>query len=178
MPGRFQLGRVLIVALVLTAVVAGGAIYYLQEYAYYERLEGEAIALTTTDGTRQPFPATGIEAIDAYSSPIRYRACFTSAAATPDMSGYVPYPGAEPLQGPRWFGCYDAKEIGAALETGRATAYLSQQDVSYGVDRVVAIDAEGRGWVWHQINPCGAEVFDGHPAPEGCPPVPEGIARQ
>lgn len=173
-----MLGRILIVALLLSAVVAGGAIYYLQEYAYYERLDGEQISLTTSDGDVQAFPATAVEAIDANSSPIRYRACFNSAAASPDMSTYAPYPDAEPLQGPRWFDCYDAQEIGEALEDGRAAAYLSQRDVTYGVDRIVAIDADGRGWVWHQINPCGEEVFDGHPAPEGCPPVPEGVARQ
>ncbi|PJE32073.1 hypothetical protein SAMN06297129_2133 [Pseudooceanicola antarcticus] len=173
-----MLGRILIVALLLTAVVAGGSIYYLQEYAYYETLSEERIIVTDLEGALQELPAEGIAAIDANSSPIRYRACFTTDLDTDALAAFEPYPEAEPLQGPRWFDCYDAGEIGAALEEGRATAYLSQRDVTYGIDRVLAIDSDGRGWVWHQINRCGEEVFDGHPAPEGCPPVPEGVARQ
>lgn len=173
-----MLGRVLIVGLLLTALVAGAAIYYLQEYAYYDRVEGASVSLTTTSGMETPFPAAKVEAIDADSSPIRYRACFTNAAATPNMSAFEPYPGAEPLEGPRWFRCYDADRIGAELASGAAQAYLSVKNIRYGVDRVVAIDRDGRGWVWHQINACGAEVFNGKPAPEGCPTPPEGTARQ
>ena len=29
------------------------------------------------------------------------------------------------------------------------------------------------GFVWHQMNICGEEVFDGNPPPPGCPPPPE-----
>lgn len=175
-----MMGRILIVALLITAVVAGGAIYYLQEYAYYEEVPAsgtEDVRLTTREGEVVALPHTGFEGIDADSSPIRYRACFTVDAAQ-DLSGYEPYEAAEPLVGPRWFDCYDADAIGAALEEGSARALLSVENVSYGIDRVVAIADDGRGWVWHQINRCGAEVFDGHPAPDGCPPVPEGVARQ
>jgi hypothetical protein len=46
--------------------------------------------------------------------------------------------------------------------------------VSYGIDRIVAITEDGRGYVWHQINDCGEVVFDGEPAPENCPEPPEG----
>ena len=53
------------------------------------------------------------------------------------------------------------------------TAWLGTADITYGIDRVIALDADGRGYVWHQINPCGEVVFDGKPAPEGCPPKPE-----
>ena len=50
----------------------------------------------------------------------------------------------------------------------------SQKRISYGIDRIVAIYPDGRGYAWHQINACGEVVFDGQPAPENCPPKPEG----
>jgi hypothetical protein len=65
--------------------------------------------------------------------------------------------------------------IGAALETGQALAFLSTRDVTWGVDRVVAVMPDGRAFAWNQINPCGAAVFNRDPAPDDCPPVPEGL---
>ncbi|MEM9853369.1 MAG: DUF6446 family protein, partial [Pseudomonadota bacterium] len=72
-----------------------------------------------------------------------------------------------------WFDCFDADVIGAALKDGTARAFLGQRDVIYGIDRVVAVFDDGRGYVWHQINRCGEVVFDGEPVPEDCPPPPE-----
>ena len=85
---------------------------------------------------------------------------------------YVAYPEPVPLEAPGWFDCYDAREIGAALETGEAVAFLGESNVVYGIDRVVAVFRDGRARSWHQINACGEEVFDGRPPPEGCPPPP------
>ena len=65
--------------------------------------------------------------------------------------------------------------IGGALEKGEALAFLSEPNITYGIDRVVAVMGDGRGFAWNQINACGKEVFEGRPAPEGCPPVPEGL---
>jgi hypothetical protein len=31
-------------------------------------------------------------------------------------------------------------------------AFLSQADISKGVDRVVAVFADGRAFAWHQLN--------------------------
>ena len=88
-------------------------------------------------------------------------------------AAYQPYEGAEPLEAPGWFDCFDADEIGAALEAGEAMAYLSVANITYGIDRIAAVFPDGRGYVWHQINHCGEVVFDGRPAPEGCPTPPE-----
>ena len=38
------------------------------------------------------------------------------------------------------------------------------------VDRVVAITEDGRGYVWHELNDCGAKAYDGSPTGEACPP--------
>ncbi len=52
---------------------------------------------------------------------------------------------------------------------------MGVENVQYGIDRVVAILPDGRGFVWHQINRCGEVVFRGDAAPEGCPPPPESV---
>ena len=163
-------GRVAAILIVLAAVLGGGTMYYLQVYAYYERSQGGEVALTPLEGERTAVPASDLAAIDASSSPLRYRACFSQAL---DPDDYAPYPAAEPTVGPGWFDCYDAGEATRAIETGEAAAVLGTADVTYGVDRVAALFADGRGMVWHQLNPCGEAVYAGRDAPAGCPPPPE-----
>ena len=77
---------------------------------------------------------------------------------------------AEPRNAPGWFDCFDAEAIGAELEAGTALTFLSQKNFAYGVDRVVAITEDGRGYVWHELNDCGAKAYDGSPTGEACPP--------
>ncbi|WP_299352626.1 DUF6446 family protein [uncultured Shimia sp.] len=161
------------------SAIAAGAMYYLQVYAYYDE-----VAATGSDDVQMTLLVTGepdailyedFEAIDSDSSPIRYRACFRTTMSHPMLSEtYVAYDHPEPLVAPGWFGCFDAKELGAALEQGKALAFMGTENFTYGIDRVVAVMEDGRGYVWHQINHCGEKVFDGEPTPEGCPPKPEG----
>lgn len=168
------MGRIVTLLIVVTSLIGGAVLYYLQVYAYYIQLPPEAVAdlrLTLADGTEIPVKASDFKGIDAESSPIRYRACFTPQGLPP-VADLAPYPAADPLNAPMWFMCYNAAEIGAALEDGTAKAILGQKDVHYGIDRVVALMPDGRALAWHQINPCGMAVFDGQPAPEGCPPPP------
>ena len=163
-------GRIAAALVVLAAVLGGGAMYYLQVYAYYERSEGGEVALTLADGEPAIVPVTDASAIDADSSPLRYRACFREAL---DPAAFEPYPAAEPTVGPRWFGCYDAGEATRAIEEGAAAPVLGTANLTYGVDRVAALFADGRGMMWHQLNPCGAAVYAGREPPAGCPPPPE-----
>lgn len=65
--------------------------------------------------------------------------------------------------------------LGAALESGEALAFLGQRDFIYGIDRVVAVLPDGRGFVWHQMNHCGEVVYDGDPVPEDCPEPPKSV---
>ncbi|WP_175556886.1 DUF6446 family protein [Shimia gijangensis] len=165
--------------IVVTALVGGIAMYYQQVYAYYETVQANG-----SDDVQMTLMVTGepeailydnFEAIDGTSSPIRYRACFSTSMSHPMLTEtYVPYEGAVPLVAPKWFGCFDAKEVGSAIEQGKALAFMGTENVVYGIDRVVAVMEDGRGFVWHQINHCGEKVFDGLPAPEGCPPEPRG----
>ena len=166
--------RFFIVGILGSALIAGLAMYYFQVYAFYDELTEGEVVLTTLDGTPEPVVTENFRGIDSDSSPIRYRACFDvqmSVAALTET--YVVYEGAEPLVAPRWFDCFDAQAIGEALENGSAFAFLGEENISYGVDRVVAVMPDGSAVSWHQINICGERVFDGEAAPEGCPAAPE-----
>jgi hypothetical protein len=143
--------------IVLTALLAGGAIYYLQEYAYYQPVaftKGDEIELTALSGVPEAIPVTGLQGIDATSSPLRFRACFVTALDQPTLTeAYKVYDKAEPLNAPSWFDCFDAAKIGAALESGEAIAFLGQAEIAPQIDRVVAVFADGRAFAWHQVNP-------------------------
>ena len=165
--------------MMLTAALVGAFVWYTAERAYYEPVSfqpGAEIRLVPLiSGPPEPIVVTNITGIDAQSSPIKFRACFTTPLSLAMLTEtYQPYEAAEPLIAPASFDCFDAKAIGKALETGEALAFLSEPNITYGIDRVVAVTADGRGYAWHQINACGRVVFDGQPAPEGCPPVPQG----
>ncbi|MDV7145149.1 DUF6446 family protein [Tropicimonas sp. TH_r6] len=148
-------GKIIGGGIVALALVAGIAIYYLQVYYYYEEVDAsaETVMMTLLDGGPEPILAENVEAIDASSSPIRYRACFTTTSSLAMLTEtYEMYEEAEPLVAPHWFECFDAMEVGKALEDGRALAFLGQKNIAHGVDRVVAIHEDGRGFVWHQVN--------------------------
>ena len=169
-----MIGRIYVGAIVISALLAGAAIYYLQVYGYYHEVTASApaaeIRMTTLEGVPEPLLIEGFEGIDADSSPIRFRACFRTPQSMAMLTEtYQTYHGATPLVAPRWFGCFDAEAIGEALETGQAVAYLGEENIEYGIDRVVAIMDDGRAFAWNQINRCGAVVFDGQPAPADCP---------
>ena len=161
-------GKIIAIVLATLAVVAAVGLYYLQVFYFYERVSPRGFALQAEAG-EIPAQATDIEAIDANSSPIRFRACFDTPL-TPDLDA-IPYDGAVPLNAPFWFDCFDAEAIGASLENGQAQAFLAQKNVHYGVDRIVAILPGGRGYVWHQLNNCGETAYDGTQIGEDCPPL-------
>lgn len=170
-------GKILGVAILLTAVVAGVAMYYLQVYHFYDEITpngADDVQLTSlVSGEAEPVLYDDFRGIDATSSPIRYRACFTTSMSHAMLTEtYAFYENPEPLTAPDWFDCFDAPALGAALEDGSALAFLGQKDVQYGIDRIVAITEDGRGYAWQQINECGEVVFDGNPVPEHCPKPP------
>jgi hypothetical protein len=115
---------------------------------------GQEIRLTPIVGTLpEPILAEDVSGIDSESSPIRFRACFTTPLSLAMLTEtYVAYEGAEPLMAPGWFDCFDAQAIGTALERGEALAFLSEAGIHPGVDRVVAVFPDGRAFAWHQLN--------------------------
>ena len=156
------MGKIVGVFIVLISLGAGIAVYYLQEYAYYREVSfptGTEILLTPIESdSPEPILAEGITGIDADSSPLRFRACFRTPLSHGMLTEtYRAYEGATPLNAPSWFECFDATEIGAALENGQALAFLSQSNIAPDVDRVVAVFADGRAFAWHQFRPGALE---------------------
>ena len=143
-------------AIVGSGLIAGIAIYYLQVFAFYEEVAADAVEIELTlvaTGEPDPILAENVQAIDGTSSPLRFRACFTTPHDHAMLTEtYVVYEAPEPTVGPGWFDCYDAAEVGAALEAEQAIAYLARSEISDGIDRVVAIMDDGRGFAWHQLN--------------------------
>ncbi|MDF1619623.1 DUF6446 family protein [Pseudothioclava nitratireducens] len=151
-------GKIVGGAIVLSALVTGVAVYYLQVYGYYQELPATApaaeIRLTSVvTGQPEPILAEGFEGIDADSSPLRFRGCFRTPLSLGLLTEtFTVYEGATPLNGPGWFGCFDAARIGEDIERGEAVAFLSEHDIQPGVDRVVAVYPDGRAFAWHQLN--------------------------
>lgn len=156
-------GKVVGAAVVLTGVVAGVAMYWLQVYAFYEPVSAEApaarmelVALET--GAPEPIAIEGFEGIDSDSSPLRFRGCFATPLSLSFLTeSFEMYEAAEPLHAPGWFDCFDAARIGADLADGTALPFLSRRDVHPGVDRVIAVYPDGRAYAWHQLNDSAEE---------------------
>ncbi len=159
-------GRIAVAFIVLSALIGGAALWYTAERAFYAPVvftPGAEIRLVPLAGDApEPILVEGIEGTDAESSPIKFRACFTTPMSLAMLTEtYRAYDGAEPRIAPSAFPCFDAAEIGAALETGAALAFLSEPQIHPGIDRVVAVFADGRAYAWHQPAATGAEGSGG-----------------
>lgn len=170
-------GKIIAVVILLLAVITGAGVYYFQVYGYYYAVTptpGQDVQIVQQDNLeRTPIPYTDFQAIDADSSPIRYRSCFQTTLSLDELSEtYVIQEGGEPRVAPGWFDCFDAEAIGEGIETGDLTVFLSQKNISFGVDRVVAIGRDGKGWAWHELNECGHKAYDGTVVGEICPERP------
>jgi len=166
-------GRIMAGFIVITSLIAGAAMYYLQVYGFYDEVENtpDDIKLTVLEtDTPEAMLVDNFTGIDADSSPLRFRGCFTTPMSQGMLTEtYVTYPDATPLTAPGWFDCFDAVAIGTALETGEAIAFLGQENIEYGVDRVIAVFGDGRAFVWHQLNNCGQRRYDGTDVGPACP---------
>ncbi len=149
--------------IVVIAALVGGAIWYLQEYAFYTPVNftpGAEIELTPlTSDAPEPIVVKDVQGIDSTSSPLRYRACFTTQTSLATLTeGYRVYDGATPLYAPAWFSCFDAEKIGAAILSGQAVAFLGQKNIvpnqdNVEIDRVIAVFPDGRAFAWNQLAP-------------------------
>ena len=176
-------GAIVSGGILLTTAIFGAGLYYSQVYAYYDPIEvgtpAAVVTATTFDGASEDILAEEFEGIDADTSPKKYRSCFKTPLSQAMMSEtFEAYAEPTPLVAPSWFDCFDAQKLTADIESGDAMAFMGTENITYGVDRVLAVYADGRAYAWHQINHCGETVFDGNPAPEGCPPAPATNAGQ
>jgi hypothetical protein len=164
-------GKIIVTSILLSSLIGGAALYYLQVYGFYEPVtSGEVELVSLVSNAPEAISIDSFDAIDADSSPIRYRACFTTPMSLAMLSEtYVGLEAATPRNAPGWFGCFDAAAIAAELDAGTALPFLSHKNIAFGVDRIVAITADGRGYVWHELNDCGEKAYDGTVVGEECP---------
>ncbi|ABF65043.1 hypothetical protein TM1040_2311 [Ruegeria sp. TM1040] len=171
-------GKILSIILIVSGLVAGIAMYYLQVYGFYDEVvaePGRDVVLMPIGGEApQAIAYSDFKAIDADSSPIRYRACFATPLKPAELAQlYELSEARDPRNAPEWFDCFDAAAIGAALKDGRARAFISEKNIEFGVDRIVAVTEDGRGYVWHELNNCGEKAYDGTIVGEECPKRPQ-----
>lgn len=152
-------GKIIVGVVVLIPLVMGAFMYYQLVYAYYAPLEASApaaaINLVSLDGASQQPMLVGsdFQAIDADTSPLRFRACFVTPMSLAMLTeSYEIYEKPTPLYAPSWFSCFDAEQIGSDLEAGTAVAFLAGKEIHPGVDRVVAVYPDGRTYAWQQLN--------------------------
>ena len=154
-------GRLFVIMLLGFAAIFGAALWYFQTYAYYEEVSAGALEINLTmvgDGGLEPLLVDDLRAVDAGTSPLKFRACFTTPSGLAMLTEtFEIYDRAEPLTAPAWFDCFDAGEIARALESGEAVAFTGQRDIADGADRVVAVFSDGRAYAWHQLNEKYAE---------------------
>ncbi|MDW4499871.1 DUF6446 family protein [Sulfitobacter sp. D35] len=169
-------GRIVGLGVLAAAGVAGAALYYFQVYGFYEDVTDEAgtVQLVAKDtGATEAIETADFRAIDADSSPIRFRACFTTEAAPETLDArYERVEDAVPRNAPGWFDCFDAEAIAARLADGTARAYLGQKNVHYGADRIVVVTEDRQGFAWNELNNCGEKAYDGTVIGEDCPEHP------
>lgn len=176
--------RFAIVFILGSGILAGAAMLYLQNYAGWAELDqaqvGEVQLLSVVSGELEAIIAENVKGLDTVDEGVRlsgdlsFRACFTTPQSIAMLTEtYEIMDAPEPLTSPSWFDCYDARTVGLALETGEAIAFKGQENINYGVDRVIAVFPDGRGFVWHQLNACGDALFSGDNVPDGCPELPE-----
>lgn len=157
-------GRILMIALIGFCVIFGAALWYFQTRGWYEPVE--SLSSITIDG--QVVEVEGYQGLDAASSPLKLRGCFTMPPVAAPIAERP-----EPLIAPGWFDCFDAKAISDDIAAGNALPLLAESNAPYGFDRIVAYYPDGRAFQWRQINKCGTASFAGDPLPEGCPPAPK-----
>ncbi|MEM7710209.1 MAG: DUF6446 family protein [Pseudomonadota bacterium] len=166
------MGKFVVILLGLAALTAGAGLWYTATRAYYAPVDGPVTLTLAAGDALTTIPATDVRAIASTSSPLGFRACFAHDLDLAALDGQIaadPRPDAAPTIAPAWFECYDANAVGQALAAGDALAFTAYENAQFGVDRIVALAPDGRGWAWHQLNDCGDKAYDGTPVGEACP---------
>ena len=137
-------GRTVMIGFLAFTVVFGVALWWFQTRAFYEETEAQSVEIA---GER--YAVSDWQGIDAPTSPLKLRACFTLDAVPDAPEATDP----TPLVAPAWFECFDAGMITRALESGEATAYLAEEEEFQGANRLVARFSDGRAFMWRQLTP-------------------------
>ncbi|WP_339107893.1 DUF6446 family protein [Thioclava sp. GXIMD4216] len=106
--------------------------------------------VSISSGQPEPILTDGLKTTqDALAAD--YRGCFTTPLSLGMLTEtFTVDPLAKPEPDTRGLSCYDPARLTEDLRTGEAVAFLSEPDITPGMDRVVAIYSDGRAYAWHQ----------------------------
>jgi hypothetical protein len=139
-------GKTLVIGLAVFVALFGAGLFYTQNYAYYETTDGRQVI--EVQGAE--LPVEGYRGIDATSSGLKRRGCFTVDPAA--FEGMPRAEAPEPLTPPFWFDCFDPEAIAQDLSAGEAQAFVAAENELDGIDRIVAVYPDGRAYEWRQLN--------------------------
>ncbi len=139
-------GKILVITLLSFSLVFGFILYYFQVFSYYSKVEG--LDHIFVDGKK--INVEQYYGLDSSISGLKLRGCFK--VNVEDFKSFKTYKKATPLQAPFWFNCFDNEKIQKSLENNNASAFLAKENELDGIDRIVAIYSDGRGYQWRQLN--------------------------
>lgn len=139
-------GKTLMIGLLAFCAIFGAGLWYAQIYAFYDEVEGVEELSVYGD----LFPVSEYRGIEATTSPLKQRACFTVDWDWAESEEHRTT--ATPLTAPYWFDCFDAEQIARDIEAGKATVYLAEIEEFDGADRYIAHYEDGRAFMWRQLN--------------------------
>lgn len=139
-------GKYFVTALLVFTFGFSLILYYFQVFAFYSRAdELESIKVLGRDVKVQNY-----KGIDSVTSGLKLRGCFQV-----DPKEFLNLPTiakATPLSAPFWFGCFDHVKIQLEIDKGYAKAFLVAENEKDGIDRVIAVYADGHAFQWRQLN--------------------------
>ena len=141
-------GRSFILVCIAFLMIFTLLLFYFQNFAYYERLEVKNRLLIE----KQMIEVTNYYGIDASSSGLKLRECFTVTDESFDIKNLTTYQKPTPLNAPFWFECFNAESITKDLNTNKAVAFLSKKEEFDGIDKVIVLYPDGTGYQWRQLN--------------------------
>jgi len=141
-------GKVIAGGIVVFGAVFGAAMWYFQVYAYYE----EVTDVTEVRIGAETFAITDYTGINAPTSPLKMRGCFTLEDPDAAITAGKRAPDADPLKPPYWFECFDTESIRDDLESGAAVPIMAGLDEGDGADLYMAIYPDGRAYRWRHPN--------------------------
>lgn len=152
-------GRTFFIGFFIFLAIFAAGLFYSINFLHYDEAEHAEFEIAGLD-------VTNYREIDANTSPIKFRACFTLPEGT---VLYGDADQATPLVAPYWFDCFDAKALTEDLQNGEVNAVAFAQNEPYGITSYLIAYPDGQAFAWRQVNPCGEAHFDEKPLPEGCP---------
>ena len=127
-------------------VVFTAALFYFQNYAYYDPTD---IRQNFLLGNKR-YNISKYQGIDSDSSALKLRECFDIDSF--DYLDLSIYEKPTPLTAPFWFKCFNAERITKDLLNGKASAFLLKKEEFDGIDNVIAIYPDGKSYRWRQLN--------------------------